>query len=159
MDIVFCRYSNNIYVNRLEKGTKKPLIVNIPRVKCLDEVNGSGTKYTIGIENVMKDFFSVLDNKAVKYLGDTIHFQGLANVSKVMVKLPYRYRKFEVDVKTSSGLGTVYDIKKGSEIDITLELKNIWTLEDEEVIRGKKTGKVIVMAGYLWIVKNVIILD
>lgn len=150
----FSKYQNNVYVHKVRGNDKEPLKIRIPRVECVKELDGKNGKYYLIINNVMRDFLEMLDSQSWDYLGNTVHFQPLAKYRSIKIKLPYRYKKFEVDVYKDGGLETIYDIKKGDFLDITIELKNIWMLEEKGEL-----GECKVIAGYLWVAKSITIIE
>ena len=148
-------YQNNI--NVFHKGSK--LSFTTPVLECNTEIMEEGkNKYCIVLDlNNATSFYNFLSQIEIilkrldinKFISsnDEFNFINYLKRNKIMkIKVPYRYKKFEVDVYNSNNeIITTSNIKPNISVTCDIELKNIWVYNN--------------LYGCLWILKKITICD
>jgi len=129
----------------LEIQTKKnlPCRLKLQNAICSKEVHQIGSNYFIEIvlEGTFRDFVHSVQNIADTKVPKNIAFSS--NPNTILIKIPFRYNKFECSVTYESSNKTIYDISNKNKIIIDLTLKSLWWNNEY---------------GYLtWIANNIII--
>ena len=105
---------------------KSPCRLKLKDAICSKQVNKIGSYYFIEIklEGTFRDFVNSVQNTANNKVPQTVAF--ISNPNYILVKIPFRYNKFECDVNYKNSTQTVYDISVGNKINIDLTLKSLW---------------------------------
>ncbi len=139
-------YNNN--TNIFYKGEKLNLLLN--NIKCHTGIINDGNKYYIEFD--LSDnhvtppiyrFLSDLERIFDKLDKETTYIRFLKRNGIWKIKVPFRYKKFEIDVYKDNELTTTSDIKSEMYVNVNIELRNIWEYND--------------VYGCLWIIKSIII--
>lgn len=86
--------------------------------------------------------FETKTYKEVKNWRPMIEYMRTFNSDKLaQIKVPFRYKRFEIQVfDKDKDRVTAYELKKDREVDITIELLNIWSLDS--------------ISGAIWVLKE-----
>lgn len=137
------------YDGSLIKHKGEKLFFTIPEmgVESIDDKNG---KYSLKLEfdiqnrdhkllyNFIKKFEEKNKTQARCSYKSIINLEGTRLF--LYLKLPYRFRRFEVSIQHKSGLGiySVGDLKKGMKVECNIEASKLWfvKMDDGEKLSG-----------------------
>jgi len=118
----------------------KKLLINLPETNCLNGIEEYFNKYQIRIEILdenIYNFFKQLEENNQKHFYKKID-KYKSNLLKennkyyLLLKLPYRYKKFEVNVKSSTKyLPSIYDVNKDTRIKCTILISKLWNVQTD----------------------------
>ena len=95
----------------------------------------------------LTDFETKISNEVKKWRPMLNYFRSFYEENNAKIKVPYRLRKFEADIIDKDGYPVpAFELKKGREIDMTIELSNVWSLQEGT-------------AGSLWVLKSAKLLN
>lgn len=126
------------YVKSFLKYNGDKLIIELPVMKCINGIDKYFSKYQIMLEITDKDFLDFMidleeTNKKHcdsnnKYKSNLVHNN---NKSYLTLKVPYRYNRFEIDIKSDRiYLPTIENIKPNTNIKCKIILPKLWTYEN-----------------------------
>ena len=127
------QYSKNIV-----KYLGKKFIIKIPIMICESGIEENYGKYQIKLGSNLEfiDFIKTLENNNKKHTKkDTIYRSQLRDDNSIILKIPYRYNKFELKIEIERiYLPIIHDLKSGTKIIGTIEIQKIWNyLVDKNV--------------------------
>ena len=124
LDIEFIREHPEFYKI---KHNKKPLRLKVYEMPCIVGHRTIVDKHVISVdvEDQFNELVSYIDKESERIVPPGVTFVNSSNMMNV--KLPFRYRKFEIDILDTNGLRiTPYDIKAGDKLDIDITCSGLW---------------------------------
>lgn len=128
------------------KYGKRNLIIKSPEMMCIEPVTKNYNKYTIKFHldsknqehQDFKNFIQNLDIQLQEHLPKDSYYKSciLYDGETLVLKVPYRYNKFETKVESENYLKTLNDIKQGDHLKCDIHFKSIWKFE---VKKNEKT--------------------
>ena len=110
------------------------VVINLPTMKCKSGIEKYFNKYQLILEIDDDDFLKFINslefnNKKYcnKYATYKSNITSYSNNNMLILKVPYRYNKFEVDIKSDRiYLPTIEDIQPGMELKCKMLVSKIW---------------------------------
>ena len=124
------RYSTNIF---REDSSIVKLKLNC---ECFKEVNIEKNVHTISIKlsDSVLELIKDIEHQGQIHCTNNNKFDQYVNSLNndiLQVKIPYRYKKYEATFyNNDNDLITIFDIKEGNNIEIELECKSLWTINN-----------------------------
>ena len=90
--------------------------------------------YKVHLKTSDIDKIHFIEKQCREYItktGQTSFVSCIFDDNKLIVKIPFRYKKFEAQFKdTDNSLLTAYDIKEGDNVNILLNCSDIWSFNN-----------------------------
>ncbi len=135
LDIQKIKYiKNNLYYNN------QRVIINIPCMLCKGGITQQYNKYQIKLEINSEDFYNflkLLEEQNKKHCSKSAGYKS--NIIKennryyLIIKVPYRYKKIEIDIHSDKiYLPTIADIKDNTKLKCNICIPKIWNFQSDD---------------------------
>lgn len=135
MDVSKIKYTKSLLTYNGEK-----ILLNTPELICKSGIQKNFNKHELLLEMIDNDFLNLINSiesnnekhcsKDAKYKSNIIKLNGKYYIK---LKVPYRYNKYEVDVKSDRiYLPTIGDIKEDIRVKCKVSIPKIWHYRNGE---------------------------
>lgn len=150
------------YKYNVMKYKQEKIAILTPIMKCYSGVEKFFNKYEIKLEFPLDtkegkkfyEFMQALEENNKAHMNHLAEYKGqmykIGEKIILVLKIPYRYNNFEVEVKSESKfLPTIFEVRENNRVKCEIDIEKLWYFS--------KNGKLL--CGCLMEVKKIIIID